>query len=129
MRVRDIVLKTGAPSTSKKTREPKTPEAPLDAALWKAADAPRSNMDSGECMHIALAPIFLEDISDAFEHQHAKLESAKYLPQVPPLIAHTRCDTNTASYQYLRAAVRRRSIMAIFATVRPGACRRRRRNC
>lgn len=49
----------------------------FEAQLWKAADALRSNMDAAEYKHVVLGLIFLKYISDAFEEQHAKLESEK----------------------------------------------------
>ncbi|MFZ5452419.1 MAG: N-6 DNA methylase [Thermodesulfobacteriota bacterium] len=45
--------------------------------LWQAADALRSNMDAAEYKHVVLGLIFLKYISDAFEEQHAKLESQR----------------------------------------------------
>jgi type I restriction enzyme M protein len=49
----------------------------FEAELWRAADAMRSNMDAAEYKHVVLGLIFLKYISDAFEEQHAKLESEK----------------------------------------------------
>ena len=45
--------------------------------LWQMADALRGNMDAAEYKHVVLGLIFLKYISDAFEEQHAKLESEK----------------------------------------------------
>ncbi len=47
----------------------------FETALWRAADAFRSNMDAAEYKHVVLGVIFLKYISDAFEEQHAKLEA------------------------------------------------------
>jgi type I restriction enzyme M protein len=47
----------------------------FENALWRAADALRSNMDAAEYKHIVLGLIFLKYISDAFEEHHAKLEA------------------------------------------------------
>jgi len=47
----------------------------FESELWQAADALRSNMDAAEYKHVVLGLIFLKYISDAFEEQHAKLES------------------------------------------------------
>ena len=47
----------------------------FERELWQAADALRSNMDAAEYKHVVLGLIFLKYISDAFEEQHAKLET------------------------------------------------------
>ncbi len=47
----------------------------FESELWRAADAMRSNMDAAEYKHVVLGLIFLKYISDAFEEQHAKLET------------------------------------------------------
>jgi len=47
----------------------------FENALWRAADAMRSNMDAAEYKHVVLGLIFLKCISDAFEEHHAKLEA------------------------------------------------------
>lgn len=47
----------------------------FESALWRAADALRSNLDAAEYKHVVLGLIFLKYISDAFEEQHAKLEA------------------------------------------------------
>ena len=49
----------------------------FEAKLWQAADAMRGSMDSAEYKHVALGLIFLKYISDAFEEQHAKLDSER----------------------------------------------------
>jgi len=49
----------------------------FEAHLWRAADALRSNMDAAEYKHVVLGLIFLKYISDAFEEQHAKLQSER----------------------------------------------------
>ena len=49
----------------------------FEAKLWQAADALRNNMDAAEYKHVVLGLIFLKYISDAFEAQHAKLESER----------------------------------------------------
>ena len=45
--------------------------------LWQMADALRGSMDAAEYKHVVLGLIFLKYISDAFEEQHAKLESER----------------------------------------------------
>ena len=45
--------------------------------LWQAADAMRGSMDAAEYKHVALGLIFLKYISDAFEEQHATLDSER----------------------------------------------------
>ena len=47
----------------------------FEAKLWLAADKLRSNMDAAEYKHVVLGLIFLKYISDAFEEQHARLET------------------------------------------------------
>jgi len=47
----------------------------FENALWRAADALRSNMDAAEYKHVVLGLIFLKYISDAFEEHHASLEA------------------------------------------------------
>jgi type I restriction enzyme M protein len=49
----------------------------FESELWRAADALRSNMDAAEYKHVVLGLIFLKYISDAFEEQHAKLETER----------------------------------------------------
>src|SRR5438093_4309881 len=46
-----------------------------EARLWQMADALRGNMDAAEYKHVVLGLIFLKYISDAFEEQHARLET------------------------------------------------------
>jgi type I restriction-modification system DNA methylase subunit len=48
-----------------------------ESELWQMADALRGSMDAAEYKHVVLGLIFLKYISDAFEEQHAKLESEK----------------------------------------------------
>ena len=49
----------------------------FEKELWQAADALRSNMDAAEYKHVVLGLIFLKYISDAFEDQHAILETQR----------------------------------------------------
>jgi type I restriction enzyme M protein len=49
----------------------------FEEKLWQAADKLRSNMDAAEYKHVVLGLIFLKYISDAFEEQHAKLDSER----------------------------------------------------
>ena len=49
----------------------------FETELWKAADALRGSMDSGEYKHVVLGLLFLKYISDAFEEQHAILEAGR----------------------------------------------------
>jgi type I restriction enzyme M protein len=46
-----------------------------EADLWRMADALRGSMDAAEYKHVVLGLIFLKYISDAFEAQHAELET------------------------------------------------------
>ena len=65
----------------------------FEEKLWQAADKLRSNMDAAEYKHVVLGLIFLKYISDAFEEQHAKLDSNR-------ASAPTRCDpTATAAHR------------------------------
>jgi len=48
-----------------------------EAELWQMADALRGSMDAAEYKHVVLGLIFVKYISDAFEEQHAKLDSEK----------------------------------------------------
>jgi type I restriction enzyme M protein len=48
-----------------------------EAELWRMADALRGSMDAAEYKHVVLGLIFLKYISDAFEEQHARLESER----------------------------------------------------
>ena len=48
-----------------------------EAHLWRMADALRGSMDAAEYKHVVLGLIFLKYISDAFEEQHAKLETER----------------------------------------------------
>ncbi len=47
---------------------------PIEAQLWKAADALRGSMDAAEYKHVVLGLLFLKYISDAFGEQRAKLQ-------------------------------------------------------
>jgi type I restriction enzyme M protein len=49
----------------------------FEDALWRAADALRSNMDAAEYKHVVLGLIFLKYISDAFEEEHARLDAER----------------------------------------------------
>ena len=49
----------------------------FEQKLWEAADALRGSMDAAEYKHVVLGLIFLKYISDAFEEQHAKLETER----------------------------------------------------
>jgi type I restriction enzyme M protein len=48
-----------------------------EVKLWQMADALRGSMDAAEYKHVVLGLLFLKYISDAFEEQHAKLETEK----------------------------------------------------
>jgi type I restriction enzyme M protein len=48
-----------------------------EAHLWQMADALRGSMDAAEYKHVVLGLIFLKYISDAFEEQHARLETER----------------------------------------------------
>src|SRR5690606_27159091 len=48
-----------------------------EAQLWQMADALRGSMDAGEYKHVVLGLIFLKNISDAFEEQHARLNAER----------------------------------------------------
>src|SRR5947208_12006480 len=47
----------------------------FENALWRAADALRSNMDAAEYKHVVLGLIFLKYISDAFQEHRTTLEA------------------------------------------------------
>jgi len=47
----------------------------FEVELFKAADKLRGNLEPSEYKHVALGLIFLKYISDAFDSQHAKLET------------------------------------------------------
>ena len=47
-----------------------------EAKLWQMADALGGSMDAAEYKHVVLGLIFLKYISDAFEEQHARNDSA-----------------------------------------------------
>src|ERR1035437_4254550 len=69
-----------APSISRRKgfdmgNQPNGANLGFENALWRAADALRSNMDAAEYKHIVLGLIFLKYISDAFEEHRAKLET------------------------------------------------------
>jgi type I restriction enzyme M protein len=48
-----------------------------EAELWRMADALRGSMDAAEYKHVVLGLLFLKYISDAFEEQHAELETER----------------------------------------------------
>ena len=48
-----------------------------EAELWSMADALRGSMDAAEYKHVVLGLLFLKYVSDAFEEQHALLESER----------------------------------------------------
>jgi type I restriction enzyme M protein len=52
-----------------------TTDLKFEAQLWQTADALRGSMDAAEYKHVVLGLIFLKYISDAFEEQHAQLET------------------------------------------------------
>jgi type I restriction enzyme M protein len=49
----------------------------FEAQLWQAANALRGSMDAAEYKHVVLGLIFLKYVSDAFEHQHARIEAER----------------------------------------------------
>jgi len=49
----------------------------FEAALWKAADKLRKNIDAAEYKHVVLGLIFLRYISDAFENLYEKLKKGE----------------------------------------------------
>ena len=57
------------------------------------------------------------------------MDAARYLPQIPPEVDHTLCSTRSASYEYLRGLLCRRSITAIVACARPRGWRSLARSC
>lgn len=69
---------------AKTTKSTDTKQQPLESTLWKAADALRNNMDAAEYKHVVLGLIFLKYISDAFEDQHAQLESTQETDYTDP---------------------------------------------
>ena len=46
----------------------------FEEKLWAASDRMRGHMDPAEYKHVALGPIFLKYISDAFDERHQSLE-------------------------------------------------------
>jgi hypothetical protein len=48
-----------------------------EAQLWQMANALRGSMDAAEYKHVVLGLVFLKDLSDAFEEQHARLEAER----------------------------------------------------
>jgi type I restriction enzyme M protein len=54
----------------------KTAAASLEDALWESANRLRSSMDAAEYKHVVLGLIFLKYVSDVFEQQRAKLDTA-----------------------------------------------------
>src|SRR5260221_3072493 len=62
-------------ATSKSKNNNTTATIGFEAKLWAAADALRNNMDAAEYKHVVLGLIFLKYISDAFEANHAELDT------------------------------------------------------
>ncbi len=62
---------------SRKKTASKNVAVSLEAALWKAADKLRKNIDAAEYKHVVLGLIFLRYISDSFEDLHAQLKVQK----------------------------------------------------
>lgn len=56
----------------------------FEADLFKAADKLRGNLEPSEYKHVALGLIFLKYISDAFDIQHAKLETVEFADPEDP---------------------------------------------
>ncbi len=46
----------------------------FQSILWQTADKLRNAMDAAEYKHVVLGLLFLKYLSDAFEHQRAKLQ-------------------------------------------------------
>ncbi len=69
--------KRGSQATRAGNRENISANLGFEEKLWQAADALRNNMDAAEYKHVVLGLIFLKYISDAFEAQHARLESQR----------------------------------------------------
>ena len=56
----------------------------FEAELFKAADKLRGNLEPSEYKHVALGLIFLKYVSDAFDLQHAKLETEEFADPEDP---------------------------------------------
>ena len=56
----------------------------FEAELFKAADKLRGNLEPSEYKHVALGLIFLKYISDAFDTQHARLETVEFADPEDP---------------------------------------------
>ena len=54
-----------------------TREEPLEKQLWKAAGNFRKNIPAAEYNHIVFGPIFLKDVSAAFEELSAKQKAER----------------------------------------------------
>ena len=59
-------------------------ELGFEAELFKAADKLRGNLEPSEYKHVALGLIFLKYISDAFDTQHARLETVEFADPEDP---------------------------------------------
>lgn len=63
--------------TSKRSKPNNGANVGYDAELWRMAEALRGSIEAAEYKHVVLGLIFLKYNSDAFEDQHAKVESEK----------------------------------------------------
>jgi len=78
--VPDHIKRERVPKPNKNAKEDTSNTAAnlgFEAKLWATADALRGSMDAAEYKHVVLGLIFLKYISDAFEEQHAKLETER----------------------------------------------------
>jgi len=85
----------------------------FEVELFKAADKLRGNLEPSEYKHVALGLIFLKYISDAFDSQHAKLETEEYADPEDPeeyLAANVFWVPEIARWSYLKANARVRDL-------------------
>ena len=85
----------------------------FEVELFKAADKLRGNLEPSEYKHVALGLIFLKYISDAFDSQHAKLETIEFADPEDPeeyLAANVFWVPEIARWSYLKANARVRDL-------------------
>ena len=91
----------------------------FEADLFKAADKLRGNLEPSEYKHVALGLIFLKYISEAFEAQHARLETEDYADPEDPeeyLAANVFWVPPEARWAHLQANAKRPEISFVDVT-------------
>ena len=91
----------------------------FEAELFKAADKLRGNLEPSEYKHVALGLIFLKYISEAFEAQHARLETEEFAnPEDPEeyLAENVFWVPPEARWSHLQANAKRREISFVDVT-------------